>query len=371
MADSLQDFYRDRRVFVTGHTGFKGSWLCHWLLGMGARVTGYALSPPTDPSLFEQLQLRERLAHHEADVRDRVRLRDALVAARPDTVFHLAAQSLVQESYRQPVETFDINVMGTVHVMAALAALQSPVVGVMVTSDKCYENVGVGRRFPEDAPLGGRDPYSASKAAAEIAIRSFRVSVLDRMPSDTRPRVASARAGNVIGGGDYSDNRIVPDAIRALSSGEPIPVRNPLHVRPWQHVLEPLGGYLTLAQALHDGRLADAEPGDASARAWNFGPTADSTVKVETLVNAVLQHWPGSWANVGHPAPHEAGTLSLAIDKAASELGWKPAWNLQETVRATVDWYREVHQCAAADVPTVARRLCSEQIARYIATPQR
>ena len=238
--------YAGKRVLVTGHTGFKGSWLCEWLLGLGAKVTGYSLSPPTQPALFEQLGLAGRLRHIIGDIRDLPGLSRALRKARPDFVFHLAAQPLVRDSYANPVETFAVNLMGTVHVLEALRSVRHPCAAVFITTDKCYENREWAYGYREDDPLGGSDPYSASKGAAELAISSYRRSFFGSHPV----RIASARAGNVIGGGDWAVDRIVPDCMRALEKGKPIPVRNPKATRPWQHVLEPLSGYLWLGACL-------------------------------------------------------------------------------------------------------------------------
>jgi CDP-glucose 4,6-dehydratase len=353
----LAQSFHGKRVFVTGHTGFKGSWLCEWLLQLGAEVTGYSLPAPTDPALFHQLELAPRLRHLVGDIRDAGKLRDALVGARPDFVFHLAAQPLVTEAYAQPAETFEINVMGTVHVLEALRLLQHPCVAVLVTTDKCYENREWIYGYREEDPLGGHDPYSASKAAAELAISSYRRSFFQQHPV----KVASVRAGNVIGGGDWAKNRIVPDCIRALQQGQTIPVRNPKATRPWQHVLEPLGGYLWLA-----ARLAAAAPRDARlCSAFNFGPGHDANRSVADLVQEVLKHWPGRWEDRSNPqAVHEAQLLQLATDKAHALLGWRPVWPFAETVRETVAWYREAnaHPDAAA-----VRALTLAQIGRYAA----
>jgi len=242
----FRGLYAGKKVFVTGHTGFKGSWLCEWLLGLGAEVTGYSLRPPTQPALFEQIALAGRLKHIIGDIRDLPGLSRALKEAQPEFVFHLAAQPIVRDSYISPVQTFEVNLMGTVHVLEALRSVSHPCAAVLVTTDKCYENKEWAYGYREDAPLGGHDPYSASKAAAEVAISSYRRSFFQSHPVS----VASARAGNVIGGGDWAVDRIVPDCIRALEKKQPIPVRNPRATRPWQHVLEPLSGYLWLGACL-------------------------------------------------------------------------------------------------------------------------
>lgn len=356
MPSAFNGSYQGKRVFVTGHTGFKGAWLTEWLLTLGAEVTGYSLAAPTQPALSTQLELAARVRHHEADIRDQVRLKQALLAARPDFVFHLAAQSLVRESYAVPVETFAVNVMGTVHLLDALRELDQPCAAVLVTSDKCYENRDWVHGYREEDPLGGRDPYSASKGAAEIAIASWRGSFFASHPV----RLASARAGNVIGGGDWAKDRIVPDCIRALSAGQPIPLRNPGATRPWQHVLEPLSGYLWLGAVLARPELRPFAP-DAFATGFNFGPGHDGNRTVLELVTEALRHWPGSWVDRGEVgAPHEARLLQLATDKAHALLGWSPAWGFASGVEETVRWYRAATRPAAA-IPA----LTTEQIQRY------
>ena len=353
----LEQHYKGKRVFVTGHTGFKGSWLCEWLLELGAEVTGYSLPPPTDPALFEQLKLASRLRHLTGDIRDAGSLQRALAEARPDFVFHLAAQALVTESYAKPTETFETNVMGTAHLLDALRCLNHPCAAVFVTTDKCYENREWVHGYREEDPLGGYDPYSSSKAAAELTISSYRRSFFQQHPV----RIASARAGNVIGGGDWAANRIVPDCVRALQRNQPIPVRSPTSTRPWQHVLAPLSGYLLLG-----ARLASTSPGDALlCTAFNFGPGHDANRSVAELVQEVLKHWPGRWEDQSDPkAVHEAHFLQLATDKAHALLRWTPAWNFAEAVRETVTWYRETERDPS---PATAQALTREQITRYTA----
>ena len=259
--------FRGKRIFLTGHTGFKGAWLSEWLLGLGAEVTGFSLPPTTSPCLFEQLNLHARLNHFEGDIRDGGFLSKAIYDSDPDFVFHLAAQALVRDSYEKPEETFTVNAMGTLHLLEALRKLQKPCTAVLVTTDKCYENREWIYGYREEDKLGGHDPYSASKAAAEIIIHSYRASFFQNHPV----RIASARAGNVIGGGDWAKDRIVPDCIRALQAAQPIPVRNKIATRPWQHVLEPLSGYLWLAAALSNPALVNSS-GDKLASAFNLGP---------------------------------------------------------------------------------------------------
>lgn len=327
--------FKDKRVLLTGHTGFKGAWLTEWLLLVGAQVSGFALDPEGEESLFVQLKLAERMDDHRGDVRDLEAVKRVVREVQPDFVFHLAAQPLVRDSYNIPVETFATNVMGTVHVMEALRQLSKPCVGIMVTTDKCYENREWLHGYREEDPMGGYDPYSASKGAAEIAIGGYRRSFFSEGPVI----VASVRAGNVIGGGDWARDRIVPDCIRALRAGEPIPVRNKVATRPWQHVLEPLGGYLCLAAALADG----VHPSDEVWGSFNFGPTLASNRTVAELVQEVLKTWEGAWEDRSDPnALHEASKLNLTIDKAFHLLGWQPKWGFEKTVAATVEWYRAV-----------------------------
>jgi CDP-glucose 4,6-dehydratase len=310
-----------------------------WLSALGAQVTGFALESPTQPSLFEQIALADRIHHEHGDVRDAAAVRRSIAAADPDFVFHFAAQAIVRTSFEQPVETWASNVMGTVHVLDALRLLDKPCAAVLITTDKCYENREWVHAYREEDPLGGFDPYSSSKAAAELAIASWRRSFFARSPV----RIASARAGNVIGGGDWAKDRIVPDCIRALQEERAIPVRNKTSTRPWQHVLDPLSGYLWLGAVLKDSSL---RPYDSSyfASAFNFGPGCDSNRTVAGLVEEILRRWPGDWTDLSDPAAvHEATRLNLATDKAFHLLGWKPVWPFENAVAATVDWYR----CAA------------------------
>lgn len=344
------DCYNGARVWVTGHTGFKGSWLCEWLLALGAEVHGFALPPPTRPSLFNQLKLAKRIKSHTiSDIRDLAAVKAAMRRVKPDFVFHLAAQPLVRLSYEKPVETFDTNVMGTVNVLEA--ARQAFCRGktrhncsiVCVTTDKCYENRETARPYREDDPMGGYDPYSCSKGCDELLISSYRRSFFGT--PDSPVWVASARAGNVIGGGDWAKDRIVPDCMRALAKGEAIPVRNKVSTRPWQHVLEPLGGYLTLGAA-----LAARERFDEVCGGFNFGPDPKANRAVKDLVVEILKWTKGNWVDHSDPnAVHEAGLLNLDIRKARRILGWKPRWNFEKTVEETVKWYGSVNkgECAA------------------------
>jgi CDP-glucose 4,6-dehydratase len=367
--------YNGKSVWLSGHTGFKGAWLAEWLLCLGARVHGFALPPSTQPSLFEQLGLASRLYHEIGDIRDAAGVRQTILAAKPDFVFHLAAQSLVRLSYEQPVETYTTNVVGTINVLQALRELRKPCPAVMVTTDKCYENREWVHGYREEDPLGGHDPYSSSKAAAEIAIASWRRAFFRDHPV----RIASARAGNVIGGGDWAADRIVPDCIRALQQKQPIPVRNKHTTRPWQHVLEPLSGYLWLAALLYDQRseirdqkseLSNSRPAPSSAlcppsselaSAFNFGPSHESNRTVAELVTEVLKHWPGRWEDKSDPtAVHEAGLLQLSTDKAHALLRWSPVWSFSTAIEQTVNWYRETRK-APEQAPDLTRR----QIQRY------
>ena len=341
-------FWRGRRVLLTGHTGFKGSWLALWLSELGARVTGVALEPDTTPSLFQQLDLSQRLErHHLADIRDREALAAITTACQPEVVFHLAAQPLVRRSYRDPLGTWATNVQGSLHVLEALKPLQHPCAVVMVTTDKVYANQEWDYGYRESDRLGGHDPYSASKAAAELAIASWRASFCGMAAHQSRQlAIATARAGNVIGGGDWAADRIVPDAMRALADGIAVPVRNPQATRPWQHVLEPLGGYLRLAEAIAASQVA-GEGSNPYAEAFNFGPTLEANRPVRQLIETALQHWPGEWQDHSDPAaPHEAGRLHLQIDKAHHLLGWQPRWPFATTVARTVGWYRAVQEGA-------------------------
>jgi CDP-glucose 4,6-dehydratase len=360
--DPFGGVFRGRRVLVTGHTGFKGAWLSQWLLDLGAKVSGIALPPNTAPSIFHQLGLETRLEHHIQDIRHPGSVAGLIRELRPDFVFHLAAQALVRLSYEQPVETWETNVAGTIHILEALRLLDHPCAAVFITTDKCYENREWLHAYRESDPLGGHDPYSSSKAATEIAISAWRRSFF---PPASRVKIASARAGNVIGGGDWALDRIVPDAMRALARGETIPVRNKTATRPWQHVLEPLGGYLWLAALLAKPALfGPAAPDPELFRsAFNFGPRLESNRTVARLVEEILKHRPGQWEDRSDPnAPHEASLLNLSIEKAFHLLHWRPVWDFAETIARTVDWYTRVEQ--SEDTPLA---LTASQISDYTA----
>jgi CDP-glucose 4,6-dehydratase len=346
---NFKNTFKGRHVLVTGDTGFKGAWLCEWLLAEGAEVYGLGLAPNTEPSLFEQLDLINRIQHQEIDIRDAEAVCDYVARVDPEFVLHLAAQPLVRLSYDIPVETYATNVMGTVHLLDAIRhhsfGINHPIAVICVTTDKCYENKEWLHSYREEDPMGGHDPYSSSKGACEIAIQSFRKSYFND-PSTGGVAVASARAGNVIGGGDWALDRIVPDCVRALQAGEAIPVRNKVATRPWQHVLEPLSGYLLLAAEMWRGLNGQA-PLQAHfdytqlCGAFNFGPTLQSNRPVSELVTEVLKHWSGEWLDQSDPnAVHEASLLNLAIDKAHHMLDWQPRWNFAATIEQTVKWYQ-------------------------------
>ena len=351
--------FSGKTVWLSGHTGFKGAWLARWLVQLGARVHGFAQPPATAPAVFEQLGLAHKIEHELGDVRDAEAVKKSILRAQPDFVFHLAAQALVRYSYEQPLETYATNVMGTAHVLEALRALKTPCAAVIVTTDKCYENRELDYAYAEDDHLGGHDPYSSSKGAAEIVTSAYRRSFFGSSPV----RIASARAGNVIGGGDWARDRIVPDCIRALQRGEPVPVRNPHATRPWQHVLEPLSGYLWLAATLAQPQLVAPAAGEIGS-AFNFGPDKEANRNVGELVREVLKHWPGRWDDQSDPhAHHEAKLLMLSTAKAKKVLRWQPAWNFETAVAHTVNWYRDVNKNPAA-----AERLTLRQIAEYETT---
>jgi CDP-glucose 4,6-dehydratase len=351
----FDEVYKNRRVLVTGHTGFKGSWLCEWLQMLGAEVSGFALDPPTLPSLFAQLHLSERMNEVRADIRDATAIENALASVQPDIIMHLAAQPLVRLSYGIPAETFEINVMGTVRLLDAVRKAARPCAVVIVTTDKCYENHEWVHSYREEDAMGGYDPYSASKACAELVVNSYRRSFFT---PDSRIAVASVRAGNVIGGGDWALDRIVPDCVRSLSSGKKISVRNPHSTRPWQHVLEPLSGYLLLGKRLLENLKKDrAHPENIQVEsAFNFGPNLSSNKTVGTLVEEILRHWPGAWENQWRgDAPHEASLLNLATDKAHHLLSWSPKWAFAQTVEKTISWYK-VQFSKSTDMINFTRR---------------
>jgi CDP-glucose 4,6-dehydratase len=353
-------YYHGKRVLVTGHTGFKGAWLSLWLKQLGAQVCGLALPPNSQPNLHELVQPGTFAAESLTDIRNATAVEKAVRAARPDFIFHLAAQALVRRSYAEPVETMQTNVLGTINVLEAARKLGRPVPVLVVTTDKCYENHGGDRGYRETDALGGHDVYSASKAACEIAVAAWRRSFFQ--PDAKLGNIATARAGNVIGGGDFAVDRIVPDCIRALATRTPIEVRNPQATRPWQHVLDCLSGYLWLG-----ARLAIAPKNSPLAGAFNFGPTLQANRTVRTLVEELLRYWPGKWIDASDPnAPHEAGRLHLAIDKSTAQLGWRPTWDFASTVEQTVLWYRRHHRSGARGL----RAFSMQQIADYTRAAQ-
>lgn len=330
-------FWKGKRVFLTGHTGFKGGWLSLWLSSMGAQVTGYALKPNTLPNLFDVAGIAEVLnKSHIADIRNLDYLREAMTAANPEIVIHMAAQPLVRYSYVNPVETYATNVMGTVHLLECVRGINSVRATVVVTTDKCYENKEWVWGYRENEPMGGYDPYSNSKGCAELVTSAYRQSYFsDALYSKHQHALASARAGNVIGGGDWSEDRLIPDALKAFEAGVPLVIRNPLATRPWQHVLEPLSGYLVLAQALFD-------EGIQFASAWNFGPRDEDARPVKEVVNLLIEKSPigAQWKQDQSEQPHEAHSLKLDCSKADQLLGWRPKWSLETAVQNIADWQK-------------------------------
>ena len=359
----FETFYRGRSVFITGHTGFKGGWLTTWLKMLGARVAGFSLPPESSrPSLFDIAEVGQNMVSIFGDVRDCSALTEAFKAQKPEIVFHLAAQPLVRRSYIDPVETYSTNVMGTVHVLQAVKSCPSVRVAIIVTSDKCYDNCRA-KAYSESDAMGGHDPYSASKGAAELVTASYRKSFF---PPDHFEQhgvsLSSVRAGNVIGGGDWSKDRLIPDSILSLESGQPIVVRNPQSIRPWQHVLEPVAGYLWLAIRMRDDPVG-------YAGAWNLGPRADDNETVRDIVDQVIEHWKsGQWelASQEHEAPHEDMSLRLDSSKAANLLGWETALSVRESVHKTVEWYRAYYQDPNFDGYGVTM----QNIADYVRTAQ-
>lgn len=354
----LRDTFGSRRVFITGHTGFKGSWLALWLTHLGAEVTGYALEPPTTPNMFEAIGLMEKINHIHGDIRDYDHVLAALQSCRPELVFHLAAQPLVRFSYQEPRLTYETNVMGTVNVLEAIRYTPSVRVAVNVTSDKCYENRELAAGYREEDPLGGRDPYSSSKGCSELVTAAYCRSFFAPGSYGTGNRVhlASVRAGNVIGGGDWGMDRLVPDCVRALSRLEEVVLRYPQAVRPWQHVLDPLGGYLLLAARLW-------QDGPSYAGPWNLGPDDQVTWTVEKVVQEIIRQWGGGSCRVnGCPQPHEARWLQLDCRKARTRLGWRPQYDVREALSLSIDWYRRFYEQAS---PAELYRLTESQIAAY------
>lgn len=365
VVNSFQSIFKDLRVLVTGDTGFKGSWLCEWLLHEGAQVFGLGLMPTTKPSLFNLLCLDQRIDHVEIDIRNLNQLQSRVSTIKPHIVFHLAAQPLVRYSYSNPVETYQTNVIGTVNILESIRQLDRKCVGVFITTDKCYQNQEWTHSYRETDPMGGYDPYSSSKGCCELAINSFRNSFFKNSHDSGYKAIASARAGNVIGGGDWAEDRIIPDCIRHIESHMPIPVRNRHATRPWQHVLEPLSGYLILAaelwQNLSKIDMSHERITELSG-AYNFGPDLYSNRSVGNLVEELLKHYDGSWEDqTESDAPHEASLLNLSIDKAFHKLGWKPKWDFQKTILETAEWYKK----NSTDTSKI-KEFTKDQILKYI-----
>jgi CDP-glucose 4,6-dehydratase len=362
--NELRSAFAGRSVLLTGHTGFKGSWLALWLHRLGAHVTGYALDPPTHPSNFVASSVAETLVDdRRGDIRDRDAFVSVVRYSKPDIVLHLAAQTVVIDSYDAPIDTFDVNVVGTAVVLDVLRATDRPCAVVVVTSDKCYANDESGTRFAEGDPLGGDDPYSASKAGTELVAASYRRSFFPPAAIDRHGvALATARAGNVIGGGDWTSHGMVAEIFSALGTGQPVALRRPNAIRPWQHVLEPLAGYLTLAARLSGPRRAEY------CDAWNFGPQAADDATVSEVTDRILREWgSGSWIDESRPDDvHEAATLRLSTERTAAKLDWRPRWRLDEAVRRTAAWYRTF----GAD-PAAAREACLADIEAYEITGER
>lgn len=350
------DFWKGKKVLVTGHTGFKGSWLSLWLQNLKANVVGVSLDPPTTPNLYEQAKVAGGMVSLRGDIRDLDRMKSIFEEYQPEIIFHLAAQPLVRYSYREPVETYATNVMGTLHILEAIRTSKSVRAAVMVTTDKCYENREWEWGYREIEPMGGHDPYSSSKGCAELLIASYRDSYFcaQEYPHH-KVAIASARAGNVIGGGDWAEDRLIPDIIRAFEINETVRIRNPNAIRPWQHVLEPLGGYIRLAEHLFIDGIQWTE-------AWNFGPKEDDAKPVEWILKEIAQLWGenAAWCIDEGEQPHEANYLKLDCSKAHSRLRWQPRWTLDQALRQIVIWHKE------ATNSSTPRALCQKQITEYM-----
>jgi CDP-glucose 4,6-dehydratase len=352
----FNNVYKGKTVLVTGHTGFKGSWLSIWLHEMGAKVIGYALDPYTERDNFVLSKIGEKIIDIRGDIRDKSRLEEVFSSYQPEFVFHLAAQPLVRLSYENPVETYETNVMGTINVLEAIRKTNATKVGIMITTDKCYDNKEQLWGYRESDPMGGYDPYSSSKGAVEIAINSWRLSFMNpKEHSNHGKAIASVRAGNVIGGGDWAKDRIIPDCIKAIETDIPIEIRSPQSVRPWEHVLEPLSGYLMLGEKMYKHPVEYAE-------AWNFGPELSSIIPVWNIAQSVINNYEkGELKDVSDPnAVHEAKLLALDISKARFKLGWVPTLNIDETIKYTVDWYKDYNN-------TDVYELCKQQITDFSA----
>lgn len=347
----FNNVYKDKTVLVTGHTGFKGSWLSIWLHELGAKVIGYALNPYTERDNFILSKIGEKIVDIRGDILDKIKLEEVFNSYQPEFVFHLAAQSLVKLSYEKPVETYETNVMGTINVLEAIRKTKAAKVGIMITTDKCYENKEQLWGYRESDPIGGYDPYSSSKGAAEIAINSWRLSFFNPNEYDNHGKsIASVRAGNVIGGGDWAKDRIVPDCIKAIEANNPVEIRSPKSVRPWEHVLEPLSGYLMLGEKMY-------KHPEEYAEAWNFGPEQSSIIPVWDIAQSIINNYKrGELKDASDfNAVHEAKLLALDISKARFKLGWVPTLNIDETIKLTVDWYKDYNN-------TNVYELCKKQI---------
>ncbi len=325
-----QEFWHEKRVFVTGHTGFKGGWISLWLSSLGAQVKGYALSPPTSPSLFNEAEVSKVIDSQIGDIRDQSTLHESMTVFNPDILIHMAAQPLVRYSYDTPIETYEVNVIGTAKVLEVSRSCVNLKAIVNITTDKCYENDGRSEGYKEDDPMGGYDPYSSSKGCAELIASSYRRSFLQEQGVG----IASVRAGNVIGGGDWANDRLIPDILKSFEKNESVIIRNPKATRPWQHVLEPLSGYLILAEKLYKNQ-------DKYAEGWNFGPNEKDIKPVDWILDKMISKWPDSnWKLDRNSNPHEAGFLKLDISKAKSRLGWSPIWKLEHTLDKIISWQR-------------------------------
>jgi len=346
-----QNFWQGKRVFLTGHTGFKGSWLSLWLSSLGAEVKGYALNPPTAPSLFNEARVSSIIDSQIGDIREQDTLHESMTKFNPDILIHMAAQPLVRYSYDEPIETYEVNVIGTAKVLEVARSCPNVKSIVNITTDKCYENDGRSEGYKEEDAMGGYDPYSSSKGCAELVTSSYRRSFLQEQGVG----LASVRAGNVIGGGDWADDRLIPDILRSFEKNEPVIIRNPKATRPWQHVLEPLSGYLVLAQKMYRDQNKYAE-------GWNFGPNEQDVKSVDWILNKMIAKWPNSsWELDSSSNPHEANFLQLDISKAESKLGWKPIWELSHTLEKIIDWHQA--WINKEDMQTV----CLSEIKAYMA----
>ena len=330
------NIYKNKKVIITGHTGFKGSWLTSWLIKLGADVTGISLDIPTRPSHFETLKIKRKIENYFFDINDFKKLKKVVLKSRPDYIFHLAAQALVKESYQNPLSTFKSNTVGTLNLLEILRSYKKKCTVVIITSDKVYKNLESKKGYKENSILGGIDPYSASKGSAEIIINSYIKSYFLKKEKNKNISIAVARAGNVIGGGDWSEDRLIPDILNAFEKSKEVIVRNPLSVRPWQHVLEPLSGYLVLAEQLYLN-------GEQYAEAWNFGPQDEDCKNVEYILDRIVDNWGkgASWKLDNNSNPHEANFLKLDISKAAKKLQWEPRWNLDFTLKSIISWHKK------------------------------